>query len=156
MKGDHVMLFKKILVAVDGSEGSFVALHNGIEIARNTGAEITLLYVTNEVSLPLYGGVYPVGMANTTVEVKEAAITEQSHGEEILNKAQRRVDPSTKTTSAILHGDPSATICSYADTHNIDLIVIGNRGHSGFKKLFLGSVSQKVVSDAHQPVLVAK
>ncbi|GGB63474.1 universal stress protein [Fictibacillus barbaricus] len=150
------MLFTKILVAVDGSEGSFKALNNGIEIARNTGAELTLLYVTTEIALPLYGGVHPGGVASTVVEVKEAEVVEQSHGEEILNRALRRVDPEIKTTTAILHGDPTATICAYADSHNIDLIVIGNRGHSGFKKLFLGSVSQKVITNAHQPVLVAK
>lgn len=150
------MLYSKILIAVDGSEGSFTALHNGNEIARYMGAELTLLYVTNEVTLPLYGGVHPGGAASTTVEIREAEIVEQSHGEEILNRALVRVDPEIKTTTAILHGDPSATICGYADSHNIDLIVIGNRGHSGIKKLFLGSVSQKVVSNAHQPVLVVK
>ncbi|KZE68984.1 hypothetical protein AWM68_01580 [Fictibacillus phosphorivorans] len=150
------MLYTKILVAVDGSEGSFTALHNGNELARHMGAELTLLYVTNEVALPLYGGVHPGGVASTAVEVRDAEIVEQSHGEEVLNKAIRRVDPEIKTTTAILHGDPPVTICGYADSHNIDLIVIGNRGHSGFKKLFLGSVSQKVVSNAHQPVLVAK
>jgi nucleotide-binding universal stress UspA family protein len=155
------MLYKKILVAVDGSEGSFVALHNGIEIARNTGSELTLLYVTNEIALPLYGGIHPGGMGMTgTSAVRNkstvAELAEESHGEEILNIARRRVDPEIRATSAILHGDPPATICAYADSHNIDLIVIGNRGHSGLKRLFLGSVSQKVVSGAHQPVLVAK
>lgn len=150
------MLYTKILVAFDGSEGSFTALHNGNEIARHTGAELTLLYVTNEMVLPLYGGVHPGGVASSTVEVREAEILEQSHGEEILNRALGRVDPDIKTTTAILHGDPTTTICGYADSHNIDLIVIGNRGHSGFKKFFLGSVSQKVVSNAHQAVLVSK
>lgn len=153
------MLYKKILVAVDGSEGSFEALHNGIEIARNSGAELTMLYVTKETHLPLYGGVYPASVLDTSVvraEMRTAEDAEESYGEEILNRAQARVDPHIMTKTALLHGDPPATICAYAEKNNIDLIVIGNRGNSGLKKLFLGSVSQKVVSDAHQPVLVAK
>ncbi|MBY6037622.1 universal stress protein [Fictibacillus nanhaiensis] len=153
------MLYKKILVAVDGSEGSFDALRNGIEIARNSGAELTLLYAMNKSVQPAYSSVYPVGMtdpASVREEVKEAQVSEERFGEEILNKAQNRVDPDIKTTTALLHGNPPATICAYAEKNNIDLIVIGNRGHSGLKKLFLGSVSQKVVSDALQPVLVAK
>ncbi len=47
-------------------------------------------------------------------------------------------------------------IANYAEEENIDLIVIGTRGRSGFKKLLLGSVASKVVTYAHCPVLVVK
>ena len=47
-------------------------------------------------------------------------------------------------------------IVSYAEEENIDLIVIGTRGRSGFTKLLLGSVASKVVTYAHCPVLVVK
>ena len=49
-----------------------------------------------------------------------------------------------------------AEIVSYAESNNIDLIVIGTRGKSGFKKLLLGSVASGVVTYAHCPVLVIK
>jgi nucleotide-binding universal stress UspA family protein len=44
----------------------------------------------------------------------------------------------------------------FAEENNIDLIVIGTRGRSGFKKLLLGSVASHVVTYAHCPVLVVK
>jgi Universal stress protein family len=47
-------------------------------------------------------------------------------------------------------------IVDYAEDKGIDLIVIGTRGKSGFKKMLLGSVASKVVTYAHCPVLVVK
>lgn len=48
------------------------------------------------------------------------------------------------------------TIVDYAEQENIDLIVVGTKGRSGFTKLLLGSVASKVVTYAHCPVLVVK
>ncbi|MGA9942188.1 MAG: universal stress protein, partial [Nitrososphaeraceae archaeon] len=56
-------------------------------------------------------------------------------------------------------GGPSPvpdSIIIYAENENVDLIVVGTRGRSGFKKLLLGSVASKVVTYAHCPVLVVK
>jgi nucleotide-binding universal stress UspA family protein len=49
-----------------------------------------------------------------------------------------------------------ATIVDYAESQNINLIVVGTRGRSGFSKVLLGSVASKVVTYAHCPVLVVK
>ncbi|WP_310256073.1 universal stress protein [Fictibacillus barbaricus] len=154
-----MMLYRKILVAIDGSEGSIEALRNGSEIAKNSGAELTLLHVMHESPLPLYGGVYPLSVASTSMvreEVIEAEKAEQTHGEEILHKAQMQVPPEVETRTALLNGAPSDTICAYAERYNIDLIVIGSRGLTGLKKFVLGSVSQKVLHDANVPVLITK
>ena len=47
-------------------------------------------------------------------------------------------------------------IVEYAEEKNIDLIVVGTRGRSGFKKLLLGSIASSVVTYAHCPVMVVK
>ena len=50
----------------------------------------------------------------------------------------------------------SGGILDYAEENNFDLIVIGTRGRSGFKRLLLGSVASHVITYAHCPVLVVK
>ena len=61
------------------------------------------------------------------------------------------------TTKAIVTGlTIYGEIIQYAEKENIDLIVIGTRGRSGFKKLLLGSTASGVVTYAHCPVLVTK
>ncbi|UNJ81097.1 universal stress protein [Metabacillus dongyingensis] len=153
------MIYKRILVAIDGSEGSKQALQQGSELARNNGADLTLIYVKNETHLPLYGGVYPVSAAGTQIiqeEVERAEEVEISKGEAILRKAKEAVSPDIKVTAVLLDGDPAASICGYTEKNNIDLIVMGSRGLSGIKKWVLGSVSQKVLSEATQAVLITK
>jgi nucleotide-binding universal stress UspA family protein len=56
-------------------------------------------------------------------------------------------DPISRVGSAIV---------DYAERENVDLIVIGSRGRTGFKKMLLGSVASDVVTYAHCPVLVVK
>ena len=50
----------------------------------------------------------------------------------------------------------SGTIVIYAESENIDLIVMGSKGLSGIKNMLLGSVAQEVVSHSHCPVLVVR
>ncbi|MCM3595108.1 universal stress protein [Metabacillus idriensis] len=153
------MIYKRILVAMDGSEGSKQALQHANELARNNGAELILVHVKNEAHLPLYGGVYPVSAGGTQIiqeEVERAEKGEIEKGEEILRKAKEEISPDIKVSAALLGGDPSASICGYSEKNNIDLIVMGSRGLSGIKKWVLGSVSQKVLSEATQAVLITK
>jgi nucleotide-binding universal stress UspA family protein len=56
-------------------------------------------------------------------------------------------DPISRVGSAIV---------TYAERENVDLIVIGSRGRTGFKKMLLGSVASDVVTYAHCPVMVVK
>jgi nucleotide-binding universal stress UspA family protein len=59
-------------------------------------------------------------------------------------------------TEIISSKDISGCILDFAKENNIDLIVIGTRGRSGFKRLLLGSVASHVTTYAHCPVLVVK
>ena len=52
--------------------------------------------------------------------------------------------------------DPSVVLVDHSKRNNIDLIIVGTRGRTGFKKLLLGSVASGIVTSAHCPVLVIK
>ncbi|MCA1321236.1 universal stress protein [Bacillus tianshenii] len=167
--------FNNILIAYDGSEGSVKAVKLGIDMMRRLDSNITVLHVLEEKmtgapvasrqpeALPIGGfGLQDMNMyANN---VKEPAPsnrpsedvhydpTEESAREIRELLAQERVEAPVE----VMVGDPSKTICKFAETQNHDLIIIGSRGLGGLKKLILGSVSDKVTNSATCPVLVAK
>ena len=74
------------------------------------------------------------------------------------NIRQKVKDKKVSFRSEVIDGLSSAeaTIVDYAESQNINLIVVGTRGRSGFSKVLLGSVASKVVTYAHCPVLVVK
>jgi nucleotide-binding universal stress UspA family protein len=75
--------------------------------------------------------------------------------EEFIHAAKRdNVELKTELISS--HRPVDYVILEYADEKNIDLIVVGTRGRSGFKRLLLGSVASLVVSYAHCPAMVVK
>lgn len=56
----------------------------------------------------------------------------------------------------VIEGSPAESICEYAAAENADLIIVGNSGKGGIKKMFLGSTSTKIARNAPCPVLIAK
>jgi nucleotide-binding universal stress UspA family protein len=82
----------------------------------------------------------------------------RNEGEKYLNKVKVNTDEKKVQikTEIISSKDISGGILDFAEENNIDLIVIGTRGRSGFKRLLLGSVASQVVTYAHCPVLVVK
>ncbi|MGB7956509.1 MAG: universal stress protein [Candidatus Nitrosopolaris sp.] len=82
----------------------------------------------------------------------------RNEGEKYLNKVklnanEKNIQIKTEIISSI---NIAGGIVDYAEENNIDLIVIGTRGRSGFKKLLLGSVASHVVRYAHCPVMAVK
>ncbi len=76
-----------------------------------------------------------------------------------MNKKRRtkgKEPNSIKTELVVTATSVAAAIVGYSEQHDIDLIVIGTRGRSGFKKLLLGSVASGVATYAHCPVMVVK
>ncbi len=82
----------------------------------------------------------------------------RNEGEEFLNKVkvnanEKKVQIKTEIVYSI---NIAGGILAYAEGNNINLILIGTRGRSGFKRLLLGSVASHVIPYAHCPVFVAK
>ena len=155
--------FTKILVAIDGSEQSMKAAEYAIAMAKednnnnNNNSQLIALHVLFSqtgyaYSTNLFGLVTPSSINKFLEDAKHEAqqwfdkIKEKISENEIQLKTEVVVSP----TSVV------AAIVDYAEHENVDLIVIGSRGRSGFKKLLLGSNASGVVTYATCPVFIVK
>ena len=138
---------KKILVPLDGSKNSIRGLDMAIHIARQSHGTITALAVK---SVPGIYAIHPLGFLDfsSMTEVKK-----------FLNEAKvRATKKGIQLTTKALAGDPGYDIARYANNkkNGIDLVVVGARGRSSAKEIFLGSVSNYVLHKSKKPVLVVK
>jgi nucleotide-binding universal stress UspA family protein len=147
----------KILVAVDGSEESMLAADCAIDMAKKNNAELIALNVIHSQKY-LYSPAYawrPVIPSTTNSIIKNqeeeaqrwlAIVREKANDNKIKLRMEFIIDPMSIV----------GAIVEYAERENIDLLVIGSRGLTGFKKLLIGSVASGVVTYAHCPVMVVK
>lgn len=152
-------LFKKILVAVDGSESSSRASQVAIELAEKLKSEVTVMYAIGAPVSPYMVTVPSMSLPSPSqTEIDAYYATGRKAALNIVGKVvsegeKRHVPVKSEIREAVA---PVDAIVNYATDHKIDLIVIGTRGLGGFKKLLLGSVSSGVVSHAPCPVLVVR
>lgn len=136
---------RKILVPLDGSKNSIRGLARAIYLARQCQAIITGLYVRQ---VPGVYGIHPVSSIKFDFEkdanrfLQSAKKTAAQNGIILMKK--------------ILVGDPGYNIVKFSKDKKFDLIVIGARGQSAVKEIFLGSVSNYVIHKSKIPVLVVK
>ena len=152
----------KILVAIDGSEHSIKAADLALEMAQKEsisaqkiGGELTALtvldvskprrFLSSFIAAPTYG----------LRELEEERNAAKHWMDAVQKKAEER---NIRFSSEIIEGlvSAEATIVDYAESHQIDLIVVGTRGRTGFSKVLLGSVASRVVEYAHCSVIVVK
>ena len=138
---------KKILVPLDGSKNSLRGLDMAIHLARQSQGTITALSVK---TVPGVYALHPLGFLdfNSMSEVKK-----------ILADAKlRAAKKGIQLTGKAIAGDPGYDIARFANNskNRIDLVVIGARGRSSAKEIFLGSVSNYVLHKSKKPVLVVK
>lgn len=159
-------MYKKILVAYDGSETSQAALDHAVEIADRYRSTLVLVHAVRERGPSSPRPKYTFSRESESEEqpdtppvdypVQEAGISKDK-GAFLLDKARNNLYlPDSQIQLQVLYGEPAKEICEYAFHQDIDLIVIGNRGLHGVRKLMLGSVSQKVAQQADCPVLIVK
>lgn len=143
-------MYKRILIATDGSDKSRLAAEEGLELAKALGAEVLALYVVNEVVIA--SAVRQLGADKKEVEAKL-----QKQGEKALDDIKEMGEKlGVKVEPVIRIGAPANVIIDVARTENIDCIVMGSHGESGVSKLLIGSVVQKVLYWATTPVLVVR
>ncbi len=140
-----LMMYKRILVPTDGSEFAKKAQKHALFLAKVSGAEIIAVSVTenNFVNgLPLDDEVYQLNQ-----------ILKERSEENLKEFDELNVDD-LKITHVIREGSPAKVILEVAGEEDIDLIVMGSSGKSGFDRFIMGSVADNVVNSAKCAVLV--
>ncbi|GGO51569.1 Nucleotide-binding universal stress protein, UspA family [Roseovarius pacificus] len=146
-------MFRKILVAYDGSKGAEAALEKGAELCKLTGAELMVLTVYRHHSI-LEASLSMVRGSDESGASLDDAMRAVSR--EAAEHAKARAgELGVESVHAFIKGGPSArTIVSFAEEKGCDLIVVGSRGLGASEGYMLGSVSHKVTSLTSIPVLV--
>ena len=137
-------MFKKIMVAFDGSDHALKAFAAGLDLAGKYGASLDVVMVAH---LPDYAG--------SMGEVEDIKAQAQAFYDKSLAKIKPALDREN-VTAHLLFGHVGQTLVRYADENKADLIVVGARGLSRLQQLVIGSVSQFVTKHAHCPVLMIK
>ena len=152
--------FSKILITVDGSEQSMDAADYAIVMAKkeDNNAQLIALHVLISqtgyaYSTNMFGLVTPSSINELLEDAKHEA---QQWFDKIKEKLYENGDIQLKTEVVVSPTSVVGAIVDYAEHENVDLIVIGSRGRTGFKKLLLGSTASGVVTYATCPVLVVK
>ena len=141
---------KIIVVGVDGSDSSRKALRWAYDEAAHHGASITAVSAWHPPALPMtppYGSVPPEGYVT---QPKQDALDLL---ERFVNDLDVR-EPAVDVRTAVEEGNPAQVLIELSK--EADLVVVGSRGHGGFKGMLLGSVSQHLVAHAECPVVVVR
>jgi nucleotide-binding universal stress UspA family protein len=146
-------VFRRLLVAVDGSEQAGRALQEAIGLTWTTSAQLTVIAVAPE---PTGWGSVGGGMDGFSAPVDLVEVDEQLRHqyEGVLQDAMSHVPPMMAATALLRRGSPGPAIVAEARSGGHDLVVMGSRGRGELRSLFLGSVSHHVLHASPVPVLV--
>ena len=147
-------MYKRIMVATDGSTLSKKAVAHAIDLAALSGAELVAVKVTPRYPQSYFEGSLPL----TATEVGKIE-------KQWTDAAQKVVDAVAKAAKAkgvavkpvVVKSDiVSDAVIAAAKKHKVDLVVMASHGRRGIKRLLLGSETQQVLTHANVPVLVLR
>lgn len=139
-------MYKKILLAVEGSKHSLRAADKALELAKmNENSKVEVVYVVDS-------------------KTSKADVVRQWDAFGVSEKREERLkDTVAKAKAAnvdyeikVLRGEPAPAIIKYANENDFDVVVIGSRGLNALQEMMLGSVSHKVAKYVKCPVLIVK
>ncbi|HLO03217.1 MAG TPA: universal stress protein [Symbiobacteriaceae bacterium] len=139
-------MYHKILVATDGSQSSLKAAQAAARLARLTpDATVTVLYV-----------LHVPAVLQPMVDIPMDAMVRNT-GRAVIDSTVGAMElPEVQLRTEIQVGDPATEIVQFARAGLFDLVVMGTRGLSPLKEMFLGGVSHRVANTAPCPVLLVR
>ncbi|WP_152208088.1 universal stress protein [Marinobacter changyiensis] len=150
---------KLLLVPVDGSNGAGAAAQLAASFARKLNIPLRLLFVFPATPMDMFG------VPSEVMNPKEMKYFAAGEFEKLRDKAAARTfeaarksigDNDIAIEDKVLAGQPAEAIVDHAKSEPGAMIVIGRRGLSSVKEIFVGSVSQRVIHKAQCPVLLAR
>ncbi|WP_017659142.1 universal stress protein [Baaleninema simplex] len=156
------MSFKKILVALDDSPSAPKVFRHALDTAEHERADLLIFHCTTmqrvSEAVPLMGTGIGIDMSSSKMmfELQQQHLRKETERVEEMMKGYRQQAEKrgVKVKTESKFGDPGSWICDVARSWDADLIVLGRRGHRGFKEVFLGSVSNYVLHQASCSVMV--
>ena len=140
-------MFRSILVALDDSPASALALEEAIDLARVEGARLTLLTVATLPHVIIVGPVLAPYPSTAQLEAEAQAF---------LDRAEALVPADIPVSSVVRSGPVAKAILDRVECAGHDLVVVGSRGLGPVSSLVRGSVSRSVLASSPVPVLVAR
>jgi len=147
-------MYKRILVATDGSDLSRTAVQSAIELAAAIGAELVALYVVPRYPVSYFEG----GITISVDDIARAEKQWSDKGQAVVDEVQRQAEAqAVKATAVVKQSDLVAeSIMAAATKHDCDLVVMASHGRKGIKRVLLGSETQHVLTHSTVPVLVLR
>ena len=146
-------MYKRILIATDGSEVARKGVDHGLSLAKSVGAKVTVVMVTER--FLIYAGPDwipgPTEMAQYEARQKEAAT-------KVLADVKAAADGLgvDAETVHVPEAQPAEAIIATANERQCDLIVMASHGRRGLRRLLLGSQTSEVLVSSPVPVLVVR
>jgi len=135
-------LYKKILIATDGSENNLSAVKEGLRVAQACGSTVSAVYVIDDDVLGTDGDMDIFSTLSAEGKKAVARVKEMAGGVEVQ--------------TFVIEGKPSRAIADFVTSHGIDLVVVGTKSKNALESLLLGSVASSVIKAVSCPVLAVK
>jgi nucleotide-binding universal stress UspA family protein len=152
LEGSHfpgAKRYQHVLLPLDGSETAEIALADAASMVASNGARLTLLYVVPPALAEMYAGAEMIG-----IDQKEG-VHHAAH--RYIKSVRRRLEPTgIDAKIAVAVGEAAEAILAYAGEHGVDLLVMATHGRSGWRRWALGSVAERVLHAAAEPVLLVR
>jgi len=139
--------FKRIIAPVDGSKASDRAINRAINLGKELGLPVVAIYV---IDMNAFSGVLTPNRASTMWEN-----ILRDEGTKILEKIKKKgLEKNVNIQPVILEGTPDDEIIKEANKD--DLVVMGSKGKSSIDRIFIGSISEKVLHHSDATVMIVR
>lgn len=145
-------MYKRILVATDGSELALHAAEHAIALAKSLGAAIVALYASPPFATPVGFEFVPAPLLPVDIYTESTKAAAKRYLGDIESRAAKAGVPCKARHLRSL--PPSEAIVAVARSEKCDLVVVGSHGRGALGQLWLGSVTTRVLALSTIPVLV--